>query len=109
MTDLHFDLMRKPLDFVQEDIWERIQDVFEEQTGQPLPDAALSHHFMQQLLAPGTLCQQALSRALQELGQPLASKHASLEEAQHHLTAAAQVQTFQPWREIIRPSSITCL
>lgn len=58
-----------------------------------MPDAALGHHFMQQLLAPGTLCQQALSQALQELGQPLALKHASLEEAQHHLTAAAQVQT----------------
>lgn len=94
---------------MQEDIWERIQDVFEEQTGQPLPDAALSHHFMQQLLAPGTLCQQALSQALQELGQPQASKHASQEQAQLHLTAAAQVQICQPWHETIRPSSITCL
>ena len=77
---------------MQEDIWERIQQVLEEQVGQPLPDASLSQHFMQQLLAPGTLCQQALSQALQELQQPLASKHASLEETQHHLTAAAQVQ-----------------
>ena len=72
-------------------MWERIQDAVEEETGQRLLHAALSQHFMQQLLAPGTLCQQALSQALQELGQPLASEHASLEEAQHHLTAAAQV------------------
>lgn len=76
---------------MQEDIWQRIQDSLEENTGQLLEDAALSQHFMQQLLAPGTLCQDALSQALQELGQPLASDHAGLEEAQHHLTAAAQV------------------
>ena len=76
---------------MQEDIWERVQHIMEENTGQGLPDAALSQHFLQRLLAPGTLCQDALSHALQELGQPLASEHASLEEAQHHLTAAAQV------------------
>lgn len=80
---------------MQEDIWERIQFALQEQTGRPLPATALSQHFVQQLLAPGTLCQEALSQALEELGQPLASQHASLDEAQHHLTAAAQVQKAQ--------------
>ncbi|KAL3143305.1 hypothetical protein ABBQ38_002146 [Trebouxia sp. C0009 RCD-2024] len=92
---------------LQEDIWQRIQDSLEENTGQLLEDAALSQHFMQQLLAPGTLCQDALSQALQELGQPLASDHAGLEEAQHHLTAAAQgmaasarISQLASWRRV---------
>ena len=76
---------------VQEDMWHSIQEAIEEQTGQSLPDEMLSKHFMQQLLAPGLLSQQALSQALQELDQPLASDNASIEEAQQHLTAAAQV------------------
>ena len=47
---------------------------------------------MQHLLAPGMLSQAALADALSELGHPLATDHASLQEAQQRLTAAAQVQ-----------------
>ena len=74
----------------QDDIWESIQHAVKEQSGHSLPDDVLSKHFMQQLLVPGVLCQQALSQALLELGHPLASDHASIEDAQHHVTAAAQ-------------------
>ena len=74
----------------QDEIWESIQYAVKEQSGHSLPDDVLSKHFMQQLLAPGVLCQRALSQALLELGHPLASDHASIEDAQHHLNAAAQ-------------------
>lgn len=76
---------------MQEDIWRSLQEAIEEQSGQSLPAEILNRHFMQHLLAPGLLSQQALSQALQELDQPLPSDSASIEEAQQYLTAAAQV------------------
>ncbi len=72
-------------------MWQNIQDSLLEQTGHSLQEDVLATHFMQQILAPGVLSQQALSHALLELEEPLARYNASMSEVQQHLTAAAQV------------------
>ncbi|DBA86447.1 TPA: hypothetical protein ACH3X2_005536, partial [Trebouxia sp. C0005] len=75
---------------LQDGLWQSIQDSLLEQTGHSLRDDTLATHFMQQILAPGVLSQQALSHALLELEEPLARYNASMSEVQQHLTAAAQ-------------------
>ncbi|KAL0045451.1 hypothetical protein WJX82_006982 [Trebouxia sp. C0006] len=75
---------------LQDGLWQSIQDRLLEQTGHSLQEDVLPNHFMQQLLAPGVLSQQALSHALLELEEPLARYNASMSEVQQHLTAAAQ-------------------
>ena len=76
---------------LQDDIWQSIQQSIRDHTGHGLPDDTTAQHYMQQLLAPGNLCQQALSHALLELEEPLSRYNASNEEVLQHLTAAAQV------------------
>ena len=79
---------------LQEDIWQSIQESIEERTGCKLLDATLAKYQMKQFLAPGILCQQALSHALLELDEPRSSYNDSLQQVQRHLTAAAQVGLF---------------
>ena len=76
---------------LQDDLWQTIQRNIHEATGRQLPDDIIARYHMQQLLAPGALCQQALSHALLELEQPLSRYNDSLQQVQRHLTAAAQV------------------
>ncbi|KAL0039516.1 hypothetical protein WJX77_000424 [Trebouxia sp. C0004] len=75
---------------LQNGLWQSIQDRISEQTGHSLQDDVVPTHFMQHILAPGVLSQQALSHALLELDEPLARYNASMPEVQQHLTAAAQ-------------------
>jgi hypothetical protein len=76
---------------LQDGLWQSIQDNLLEQTGHSLQEDVLPTHFMQQILAPGILSQQALSHALLDLEEPLTRYNASIPEVQQHLTAAAQV------------------
>ena len=89
------DLCRSSTKCAQDDIWQSIKDALEAHTGQNLPDYVLSKYFVQQLLAPGNLCQQALSQALQELHQTPASPHASVLDIEQQLNAAAQVNSLE--------------
>lgn len=83
-------LVMKYTTLLQDEVWSTLQATAKH-AGQALPNDLMAKHHMQHMLAPGMLSQGALADALTELRQPLASEHASLQEAQQHLTAAAQV------------------